>query len=301
MAGRSRVRRRRGGWGKGFEKPQPRWGNGFEKVPTKWSIGFENLHALDAALAIEPPHQIARQRNGHARPGDARTPWTPGEDTPRADMYQLYRAADWTSPPAPVIAQAVTPTAASWCATDGGARPWKGCLRAGSRRGVQLARSGRGASEPRQLYLACEAAILAVVTRSSTTRKAIETQRDLFLGRGMHDPRDAPRGSLRTGGLKLIVRPPPATLGEVRRARSANRARTMSSIDRSCPPPRVALLHEAITPARRLLWRAPTRSNGAPHEATHSAACPARCTRVRAGRPHGARRRWPQPAPARRV
>src|SRR5712692_2301352 len=43
MAGRSRVRRRRGGWGKGFEKPQPRWGNGFEKVPTKWSIGFENL------------------------------------------------------------------------------------------------------------------------------------------------------------------------------------------------------------------------------------------------------------------
>src|SRR5229473_4506240 len=163
-------------------------------------------------------------------------PGPPGEDTPRADMYQLYRAADWTSPPAPVIAQEVTPTAASWCATDGGARPWKGCLRAGSRRGVQLARSGRGASEPRQLYLACEAAILAVVTRSSTTRKAIETQRDLFLGRGMHDPRDAPRGSLRTGGLKLIVRPPPATLGEVRRARSANRARTMSSIDRSCPP-----------------------------------------------------------------
>src|SRR5713226_9429880 len=99
-------------------------------------------------------------------------PGPPGEDTPRADMYQLYRAADWTSPPAPVIAQEVTPTAASWCATDGGARPWKGCLRAGSRRGVQLARSGRGASEPRQLYLACEAAILAVVTRSSTTRKA---------------------------------------------------------------------------------------------------------------------------------
>src|SRR5712691_7941502 len=27
-----------------------------------------------------------------------------------------------------------------------------------------------------------------------------------FLGRGMHDPRDARRGSLRTGGLKLIVR-----------------------------------------------------------------------------------------------
>src|SRR5712692_4758714 len=46
-----------------------------------------------------------------------------GEDTPRADMYQLYRAADWTSPPAPVVAQAVTPTAPSWCATDGGARP----------------------------------------------------------------------------------------------------------------------------------------------------------------------------------
>src|SRR5229473_250785 len=186
-----------------------------------------------------------------------------GEDTPRADMYQLYRAADWTSPPAPVIAQEVTPTAASWCATDGGARPWKGCLRAGSRRGVQLARSGRHArtasaararhsnavrpapgrdavrQKPRQLYLACEAAILAVVTRSSTTRKAIETQRDLFLGRGMHDPGDAPHGSLRTGGLKLIVRPPPATLGEVRRARSANRARTMSSIDRSCPPSQV--------------------------------------------------------------
>src|SRR5713101_6846667 len=101
----------------------------------------------------------------------------------------------------------------------------EGCLRAGSRRGVQLARSGRHArtasaararhsnaprpapgrdavrQKPRQLYLACEAAILAVVTRSSTTRKAIETQRDLFLGPGMHDPRDAPRGSLRTGGL----------------------------------------------------------------------------------------------------
>src|SRR5712691_3054152 len=92
--------------------------------------------------------------------------WTPGEDTPGVDMYQLYRAADRTSPPAPVIAQAVTPTAASWCATDGGARPWKGCLRA---------------------------------------------QRDLgsFLWRGMHDPRDARRGSLRTGGLKLIVRPRP--------------------------------------------------------------------------------------------
>src|SRR6266852_766529 len=29
-----------------------------------------------------------------------------GEDTPRADMYQLYRAADRTSPPAPVMAQA---------------------------------------------------------------------------------------------------------------------------------------------------------------------------------------------------
>ncbi len=29
-----------------------------------------------------------------------------GEDTPRPDMYQLYRAADRTSPPAPVIAQA---------------------------------------------------------------------------------------------------------------------------------------------------------------------------------------------------
>src|SRR6266851_4391548 len=41
--------------------------------------------------------------------------WTPGEDTPGADMYQLYRAADRTSPPAPAIAQAVTPTAASWC------------------------------------------------------------------------------------------------------------------------------------------------------------------------------------------
>src|SRR6266851_1714643 len=39
--------------------------------------------------------------------------WTPGEDTPGADMYQLYGAADRTSPPAPVIAQAVTPTAAS--------------------------------------------------------------------------------------------------------------------------------------------------------------------------------------------
>ena len=162
---------------------------------------------------------VTRVREMRERPGPR------GEDTPRADMYQLYRAADWTSPPAPVIAQAVTPTAASWCATDGGARPWKGCLRAGSRRGVQLARSGRHArtasaararhsnavrpapgrdavrQKPRQLYLACEAAILAVVMRSSTTRKAIETQRDLFLGRGMHDPRDAPRGSLRTGGL----------------------------------------------------------------------------------------------------
>jgi len=108
---------------------------------------------------------------------------------------------------------------------------WKGCLRAGSRRGVQLACSGRRArsasaararhsnaprpapgrdavrQKPRQLYLACEAAILAVVTRSSTTRKAIETQRDLFLGSGMHDPRDARPGSLRTGDLKLIVRP----------------------------------------------------------------------------------------------
>src|SRR6266851_2877950 len=51
MAGRSRVRRRRGGWGKGFEKPQPRWGNGFEKVPTKWSIGFENLQVLGPPLA----------------------------------------------------------------------------------------------------------------------------------------------------------------------------------------------------------------------------------------------------------
>src|SRR5207244_11067828 len=32
--------------------------------------------------------------------------WKPGEDTPGPDMYQLYRAADRTSPPAPVIAQA---------------------------------------------------------------------------------------------------------------------------------------------------------------------------------------------------
>src|SRR5712664_3810077 len=33
--------------------------------------------------------------------------WEPGgRDTPRPDMYQLYRAADRTSPPAPVIAQA---------------------------------------------------------------------------------------------------------------------------------------------------------------------------------------------------
>ncbi len=30
----------------------------------------------------------------------------PGEDTPRPDVYQLYRAADRTSPPPPVIAQA---------------------------------------------------------------------------------------------------------------------------------------------------------------------------------------------------
>src|SRR5713226_4470233 len=70
----------------------------------------------------------------------------------------------------------------------------------------------------------CEAAILAVVTRSSTTRKAIETQRDLFLGRGMHDPGDAPHGSLRTGGLKLIVRPP----GHPRRGSS-------STVCESCP------------------------------------------------------------------
>jgi hypothetical protein len=32
--------------------------------------------------------------------------WNPGGDTTQADMYQLYRAADRTSPPAPVIAQA---------------------------------------------------------------------------------------------------------------------------------------------------------------------------------------------------
>ena len=32
--------------------------------------------------------------------------WKPGEDPPGPDMYQLYRAADRTSPPAPVIAQA---------------------------------------------------------------------------------------------------------------------------------------------------------------------------------------------------
>src|SRR5229473_1800409 len=252
-------------------------------------------------------------------------PGPPGEDTPRADMYQLYRAADWTSPPAPVIAQEVTPTAASWCATDGGARPWKGCLRAGSRRGVQLARSGRHArtasaararhsnavrpapgrdavrQKPRQLYLA---------VRSCNPRRRYALVHHPKSNRDPAGSFPRPRNARSRGRATWIAAhgrpqidraPPPATLGEVRRARSANRARTMSSIDRSCPPPRVALLHEAITPARRLLWRAPTRSNGAPHEATHSAACPARCTRVRTGRPHGARRRWPQPAPARRV
>jgi len=34
--------------------------------------------------------------------------WTPGEDTSGADMYQLYRTADRTSSPAPLIAQAGT-------------------------------------------------------------------------------------------------------------------------------------------------------------------------------------------------
>src|SRR6266852_3543811 len=178
-------------------------------------------------------------------------PGPPGEDTPRADMYQLYRAADWTSPPAPVIAQEVTPTAASWCATDGGARPWKGCLRAGSRRGVQLARSGRHArtasaararhsnavrpapgrdavrQKSRQLYLACEAAILAVVTRSSITRKAIETPAGSF-------PRA--RNARSTGGATWIAahgRPQidraPKSAGVIHREPGASAAATRSS------------------------------------------------------------------------
>src|SRR6266851_9470148 len=69
MAGRSRVRRRRGGWGKGFEKPQPRWGNGFEKVPTKWSIGFENLHS-------RVPHKFVKRSAAHRGSTPARRPRT---------------------------------------------------------------------------------------------------------------------------------------------------------------------------------------------------------------------------------
>src|SRR6266851_3127493 len=51
------------------------------------------------AIVFSSLSKINIDPRGAARQGE-------GEDTPRADMYQLYRAADRTSPPAPVIAQA---------------------------------------------------------------------------------------------------------------------------------------------------------------------------------------------------
>src|SRR6266852_3959832 len=49
------------------------------------------------------------QAKSAARMGARCTPRL-GEDTPSPDMSQLYRAADRTSPPAPVIAQACPAT-----------------------------------------------------------------------------------------------------------------------------------------------------------------------------------------------
>src|SRR6267143_6704951 len=74
----------------------------------------------------------------------------------------------------------------------------------------------------------------------------------------------------------------------------------MSSMDRSCRPPRVDGLHEQIARGTALaLAGSPTRSDGAPHEATRPAARRAIRARVPPGRPLRARRYRAQPAPAR--
>src|SRR3989442_15481218 len=69
-----------------------------------------------------------------------------GEDTPRPDMYQLYRAADWTSSPAPVIAQGGAPEPQTDHAPDGVGELGSACSRGHAFR-ARPSRRGVGAEE----------------------------------------------------------------------------------------------------------------------------------------------------------
>src|SRR5216683_747131 len=92
MAGRSRVRRRRGGWGKGFEK-----------VPTKWSIGFENLHLRFVRPSCNRSHVL--QMAGDActcRHGSIGRPLLPFH---RATLHRLFTEIEYSLFASPRLAE----------------------------------------------------------------------------------------------------------------------------------------------------------------------------------------------------